>query len=457
MRFRIQPPEVEVPPDDPFKNDLLGRRQPIEVLTRLVGSLEGPCVLAVDAPWGTGKTTFLRMWEHHLRNDGFAVSTFNAWDTDFTGDPLLALSEELLHGIEASGATQIGDQLAAVRKGVSKLLRAAVPSAIGTVTHGLLDVKSLMEPAERLAKYRESIGLFSQLRTDLTAVAAAISRSRADRPLVVLVDELDRCRPTYALELLEIAKHLFSIRHVVFALAVNRSELEHSVQALYGPNFDAHGYLRRFFDTDFRLPDPDRGVFVDAMLEITGITDYLRRTNAPEVQHFLSAFESMLKEVFFLPRLSIRRVGQAIHRLGFVFASLSEHQQPLIMPIATALILRTLDADLYRGFVTGQLSGDQAIDALYKTPDGEPFRRTRERALFEAILILAQGESSSSISKRAAEIEAQDEPDDSTARADWRHRQEVLRLLRRLGEWQAWGGRFKVAVERLELFSEDLA
>ena len=455
MPFRIQLPEVSVPRDDPFKNDLLGRRQPIEVLTRLVGSLEGPCVLAIDAPWGTGKTTFLRMWENHLRNEGFAATTFNAWDTDFTGDPLLALSAELLEGIEAHGNTQIEDRIEVVRRSVSKLLQATVPSAVSAVTHGFVDVRSFVTPAERLTRYRESTDLFGHLRTDLTAIATTISESRADRPLVVLVDELDRCRPSYAVELLEIAKHLFSIRHVVFALAVNRSELEHSVQALYGRDFDAHGYLRRFFDVDFRLPEPDRDAFVDAMFDTTGIDDHLRRINSPEVQYFLSAFEGMLKEVFFLPRLSIRRVGQAIHRLGFVFASLSEHQQPLIMPIATALILRTLDAELYRGFVTGQLSGDQVIDALYRTPDGEAFRRTKERALFEAILILAQGESNSLIRKRVAEIEAQEEPGDSSAKAAWRHQRRVADILDRLGEWRTWERRFKVAVKRLELFSED--
>ena len=78
MGIRIQPREIDVLTDDPFKNDLLDRKEPVEVLTHLVGAIEGPCVLAVDAAWGNGKTTFLRIWAQHLRNQGFPVVEFNA-------------------------------------------------------------------------------------------------------------------------------------------------------------------------------------------------------------------------------------------------------------------------------------------------------------------------------------------------------------------------------------------
>ena len=61
MGVRVQPEEFLVSNEDPFANDRLDRRQPAEILTHLVNSFEGPCVLAVDGAWGAGKTTFLRM------------------------------------------------------------------------------------------------------------------------------------------------------------------------------------------------------------------------------------------------------------------------------------------------------------------------------------------------------------------------------------------------------------
>lgn len=77
QRVRIQPPALRISEDDPFDSDLLGRKESAEVLTRIVSQTEGPCVLALDAPWGYGKTTFLKMWEFWLRKQEFRVVAFN--------------------------------------------------------------------------------------------------------------------------------------------------------------------------------------------------------------------------------------------------------------------------------------------------------------------------------------------------------------------------------------------
>ena len=100
MGIRIRPREIDITEKEPFRNDLLDRKESVEVLTHLIESVEGPCVLAVEAAWGTGKTTFLTMWAHHLRKIEFPVVEFNAWETDFCGDPFIALSTELAEGIK---------------------------------------------------------------------------------------------------------------------------------------------------------------------------------------------------------------------------------------------------------------------------------------------------------------------------------------------------------------------
>ena len=74
MGIRIRPREIDITEEEPFRNDLLDRKESVEVLTHLIESIEGPCVLAVDAAWGTGKTTFLAMWAHHLRKIKFPCS-----------------------------------------------------------------------------------------------------------------------------------------------------------------------------------------------------------------------------------------------------------------------------------------------------------------------------------------------------------------------------------------------
>lgn len=61
MKFHVQPMPVIVSPHAPLENDRLNRTAAAEILTGLAGSIEGPCVIALDAAWGMGKTTFLRM------------------------------------------------------------------------------------------------------------------------------------------------------------------------------------------------------------------------------------------------------------------------------------------------------------------------------------------------------------------------------------------------------------
>lgn len=89
MVYRIPPLEVSV--NDPFRNDALERRPTVEFLVGLIERAGGPFVLALDSPWGTGKTTLVRMLEAELRHQDFSCIYFNAWQVDYVTDPLVAL------------------------------------------------------------------------------------------------------------------------------------------------------------------------------------------------------------------------------------------------------------------------------------------------------------------------------------------------------------------------------
>ena len=100
MRTPIRPREIEVPSDDVFKNDLLDRRKEVKALTQMLSSADDSYVIAVDAPWGYGKTTFIRLLNQHLKLEKFHVISFNAWESDFTNQPFAALLTELKKGIK---------------------------------------------------------------------------------------------------------------------------------------------------------------------------------------------------------------------------------------------------------------------------------------------------------------------------------------------------------------------
>ncbi|MEJ8629403.1 P-loop NTPase fold protein [Sphingomonas sp. I4] len=90
-------------------------------------------------------------------------------------------------------------------------------------------------------------------------------------PMFVFIDELDRCRPTYAIKFLEDVKHLFNIEGIVFVVATDSEQLAHSVKAIYGAEFEARKYLRRFFDRVFVFPDAKRTALVSHLLQQAGI------------------------------------------------------------------------------------------------------------------------------------------------------------------------------------------
>ena len=333
--------EIEIPADDPFKNDLLDRKESISVLTHIIGSIEGPCVIAVDAPWGAGKTTFLKIWEQHLRNEEYPVVSFNAWETDFSDDPFIALSDAILQELEQYKRGSLGDRINKFGKLATAIVRVTVPPAIKASTGGLVDVTPLVDllkeipqalaskSSDRLATYQKAQELLKALSSTLQDVARDLARSKNGLPLVIVIDELDRCRPSYAVELLETAKHIFTVDHIVFVLTVNRSELAHSVRALYGNEFDAIEYLNRFFDIDFRLPHPARGHFIGAAIKSTPIYDYFNNARRLEAHRHDIHVREMLSLFFDVSGLSLRIVEQAIHRFGLVLASSRDDEHGL--------------------------------------------------------------------------------------------------------------------------------
>ena len=390
MGIRVRPEDIEIPESDPFKNDLLSRKEPAEILTQLIGGIDGPCVLAIDAAWGAGKTTFLKMWSQHLRNEQFPVVEFNAWETDHAGDPFVAIVAELTEGLQSFAEESLTEKIRETAEAAKQVALRAIPGAIRVLTAGVLDVQPLVEKEvgkllasyaeDRLKKYTEAKESIDGFRNKLQEMAESLALSES-HSLIVMVDELDRCRPSYAVELIEVAKHLFAVDHTVFVLAVNRHQLAHSIKALYGNDFDATGYLRRFFDIDFQLPNPDRKPFIDTMLNSANVQGDVR---------------GLLRDFLGMPNISLRQSSQSIHRIGLISVSLNRHRCPALLT-GVALILRTIDPNLYDQFTRGTISDEYVVDKVFEL--SEMSRAQRENSnnrhacsLFEAIIAIAAKE-----------------------------------------------------------------
>ena len=477
MGFQVQPRNVDVPESHPFDNDKLGRKEPAEILTRLVCSFDGPCVIAINAAWGKGKTTFLQMWSQHLRNEGCPVVDFNAWETDFSDDPLLALTDEMIEEI-GSLQNSNAELLEDVKKTARRVLRRAAIELIQGVAASFIGpgagsslgklVESVVE--EQLSEYGRRKEAIVDFRNSLQKMASELCENdETRRPLVIVIDELDRCRPTYAIELLETAKHLFSVDSVVFALGINREELKHSVRAVYGAKFDGAEYLRRFFDIDFQLPEADRKMFIDARLselKIDRVFDIRRRGTQWGGE---SIARKLLFDFFESPSLDLRTVGQSLHRLGLVLATLPDNSEPWALTATFVLILRTVDPNLYYRFVRGEVTDEDVAETMFGLMR-EDYRYTDAGRNLEFEILRAGAEEQLVRGLEWKEIEsplllkyrdlAGEHTEGGVGRnAETNHAINVIKWTQHdQSRWWHGGApsMFKVSYERLELVSEDL-
>lgn len=295
-----------------WDDDLLGRRDNALFLTKLVmqhyenyyaKSESGALCFAVDAEWGAGKSFFMDRWSIDLANEDHPVIHFDAWANDLADEPLIGflarMKTELIPWAQKQAL--ITTTKASITRKFNGFFRrsgrAIVP--VGAVIAGGLVKKyagfawdELADAAKSSDSSDSGVGgdtaskaidayvqnamkahtdrqsAIDDFRTDLSElVDFLVSKTTARAPLIIFIDELDRCRPDYAIKLLEGMKHLFNCRGVCFAVSTNLRQLSASVKAVYGHDFDAYLYLKKFFAFEYALPEPEQLPFARSLIK----------------------------------------------------------------------------------------------------------------------------------------------------------------------------------------------
>ena len=224
-------------------------------------------VLCINGAWGTGKTFFIKRWEASLEKKGYDVIYVNAWENDCGEDPLVSLATLIYNKIDtededvknsfksAIGAMALFTGKSILRGILTKLLGNHVSEEIAQRTGDILEngIDAFLEKNrsvignELIENSNKKVAFTKEFKDTLTEVVSQIL-TRTGKPLVLFIDELDRCRPTYAIEVLERIKHLFEVYGLKIVIACDIVQLSESVKSIYGSNFNALGYLQRFFD-----------------------------------------------------------------------------------------------------------------------------------------------------------------------------------------------------------------
>ena len=365
-------PDVSVSPDAPLAGDQLNRKSEVDQLVTLIQNSPTPLVLGVDAAWGTGKTTFVHMLRHTLNGHGYQAIYFDAWETDFVADPLVALVGEVGHLLHGKEDSEVGRKL---RSATGHVLKRLAPIAIRLATAGLVEMKpedldrlsveevekALSDSAEKVVE--ATIEQYQQHRGELTqfrkALEKAVRAAGGEKPLIFFIDELDRCRPTFAVELLERIKHLFEISGVIFVLSVHGRQLAHSLRAVYGQQFDAEGYLGRFLHLTYSLAEPAPGDYARFLL---------KNLSFSLGQELEGSFIAIMCHL----RLTLRQTQRCVTRMILVDRMIGRGQRNDNPYMYAALVaLREWRRELYEEFMSGKSSVDDVLDALeMANPEG---------------------------------------------------------------------------------------
>ena len=382
MRLRLQ--EFQADPEEPFLHDKLSRQQHVEALCRVLRSIEGHATVSIDAPWGAGKTAFVKMCSAHLQSRGVRVVQFNAWQENYTQNPLVDVVSAISAQIKNARTESI----------VKTAKQAAVAlgySAIRLGSHGLID------PSELKRDDSTMYAAWDDAKKDVEEFTETLGKflSSESGAVVVFIDELDRCRPAYALQLLDAVRCLLSVDGLVIVLSVNRDELCHSVEAIYGPTFNTDRYLRRFVDLSIGLPVPDEedlSSFLTMMLETSGLDSRFRADGYER---------PMLEMVADLPGCSLRDVQQAVHLAAVAVASVEPSSGFPLDPSAikrqaavALIVLRILDKKAYQRLCRGDIDAFSAVAAMNAALGEDPKWREGSKASdmahtqVEALLLL---------------------------------------------------------------------
>ena len=240
------------------------QRNPIaEKLIQLLTSNIDVSPMVIDGHWGTGKTEFCYKLINLLKetHPDVHVAYVDAFKADHANEPLMTLVAAIANLIEDKESERSFREKAipALRYGLKTLGKAGVAWVLKKNADDIPDEfeELIQEAAEDSinAAIEQSIKDHQDIEAVLTTLQEALERIAEEKPLILFIDELDRCKPDFAIAMLESIKHVFDVPNVQFVLVSNLKQLKDSINHCYGVGVDAQRYLDKFVSYTLVLPD----------------------------------------------------------------------------------------------------------------------------------------------------------------------------------------------------------
>ena len=364
-----------------WDGDILRREGTADLFMDIISSRKEAITMCLNSGWGTGKTFFLtRLCEQYRQYKANGVGGqaiyFNAWEDDNLSDPLIAIIGQLWKNLKGGTCEEC---VKTVTQCVPKIInRAAFNLGLGLLKATPVAGRVVEELTKDLSpddlktasakvfdNYCQLTEDKADLRKRLGELGAKIM-AETGRPLLFVIDELDRCRPTFAIETLERVKHLFGVPNIVFLLGVDCDQLKQSIRAIYG-DVDADNYLNRFFDVEMSLPEANQEQF----LWMLHGRHEVQNSSGDYFQYLMKTLLPLVK----LHSLSLRELEKSERIITLITESNLAANSECCVLLPAMLILKMRNREVYRKLLIGDCPYAELIDAL--------FGEAQEHALFK--------------------------------------------------------------------------
>lgn len=340
--------------EDILSKDYLNRNSYLNNFIYVLNSINKNTALTLDGNWGSGKTVFVRQLVAANENSRYKnidpeaiklfrskydVFYFNAWENDSL-EPLESVLLRLSQDVWTSDKKIVNRLL--------KIIKATTNVGLKISTAGALSAEDFQSFSETylddyIERSKKIIGIHEEIDSIIE-----LACGKSGKKLLFIVDDLDRCKPSFAVELLETLKHNFYNKHLVILVCANNNQLQHTIRKYYGDSFNGLEYLDRFYDLSFRLPEPNIDSFIRYYLRVPD-TSYIHRRVAIDIAKHKNMSLRQIKRFF-----------STLELLDDFFEGRSlEHDEKCgrfikYVCIPIALYLRTYDIDGFNSFIHGK-------------------------------------------------------------------------------------------------------
>lgn len=371
MNIKLQ--EILPQQDDPFANCKLDRKKYGEALKGILQAYPTGFVLAINNKWGTGKTTFIKMWEQDLKNNSYRTIYFNAWENDFDNNALVALMGELKSLSNSNSDAKYKKAL----KHAATLSKHAIPIFTKAIAARYLNITEFKDSISDISKgfteiFENEVIEYSKKKKNIIEFKKSMSEFIADnienKPIVFIIDELDRCRPNYAVSILEQIKHFFSVPNIVFVLSIDKEQLGYAIKGVYGnDNIDSNQYLKRFIDIEYSIPEPRSGIYYSYLYEYFDFASFFNsseRKNYRELSRDESEFLNIAALLFHESTVSLRQQEKIFAHSRLALRSFKKNEY--VIPVIYLLLnyIKEIKPDLYIAIKNCKLSINDLQDGF---------------------------------------------------------------------------------------------